>query len=452
MWNKNLFIAFLALCGLAIGSVHAEASNSIEQDNSSLEQNQTTTNSTLSNTEVFTGMVNADRVRLRLQPALESKVVKEVKKGDLLLVTAESDDFYQVSPQNGFKVFIFRTFVLDDAVEGNHVNVRLHPSLDAPVVAQLNTGAKVTGIVNSDNSKWLEIDPPQGINFFVAKNFITQAGDENYMNTMAKREKEVNHLLNSAYLISQAELKKSFDEVDFEKMTENFKRVLTDYSDFPQKIGKAEHAITLIQESYLKKKIAFLESQAVASNWREKNSELSSKINSYQSQLDDLERQLDKARTELNNPDYFVSVNQSESQNTSSEGKSSMAEELIREFDIKNGDSDMSERMKQWTNVEKARFHLWAMANEDRTIDDFLNEEKVKSEELSGVVEPYYTPVKNKPGDHVLRDMVTGAPIAYLYSTKIDLQKKVGQRISIKASQRPNNFFAYPAYHVWSAE
>ncbi|MCH1430253.1 MAG: hypothetical protein L7U87_05765 [Chlamydiales bacterium] len=445
MWNNNFFIAVLAFCSLAIGSVYADT----DQVAPSEQEGQVTTEET---NRVFTGRVNADKVRLRLQPALESQVVKELNKGDLVLVNSEESDFYKVAPPKGLKVFIFRTFVLDDAIEGNHVNVRLNPSLESPVITQLNTGAKVTGIVNSGNSKWLEIDPPENTFFYVAKDFIAEAGDAEFIHSMAKREKEVNHLLNSAYLISQAELKKSFDEVDFEKMTQNFQRVINDYSDFPAKIEKAEHAISLIQDSYLKKKIAFLESQAVASNWRQKNSELSTKIESYESQLNDLERQLDKARSELNNPDYFASQASSEEKEPSESERSAMADELIKEFSLKSEDPEMSERMKQWTNVEKARFHIWAMSNEDKTIDDFLGEEQTNSKELSGIVEPYYSPVKNKPGDHFLRDIETGAPIAYIYSTKVDLQKKVGQRIAIKASPRPNNFFAYPAYHVWSAE
>jgi hypothetical protein len=42
-------------------------------------------------------------------------------------------------------------------------------------------------------------------------------------------------------------------------------------------------------------------------------------------------------------------------------------------------------------------------------------------------------------------------PIAYLYSTQVDLQGKVGQAVTLQAAPRPNHHFAFPAYFVLEA-
>src|SRR5690606_31340485 len=60
----------------------------------------------------FTGQVTRDRVRMRLQPTLESPVIRELDRGDLLVVVNEVDDFYAVSPPTDMKAFIYRTYVL----------------------------------------------------------------------------------------------------------------------------------------------------------------------------------------------------------------------------------------------------------------------------------------------------------------------------------------------------
>ncbi|MEK7339256.1 MAG: hypothetical protein AABZ92_00910, partial [Verrucomicrobiota bacterium] len=54
--------------------------------------------------------------------------------------------------------------------------------------------------------------------------------------------------------------------------------------------------------------------------------------------------------------------------------------------------------------------------------------------------------VKNKPGDFILRDK--DIPLAYVYSTVVNLQDLVGKRVSLIATPRPNNNFAFPSYFV----
>ncbi|MCB1112322.1 MAG: hypothetical protein KDK72_06685, partial [Chlamydiia bacterium] len=120
----------------------------------------------------FTGKITRNKVRLRLQPNLDGHILRELKKGDMLVVIGEQDDYYAVQPTQDQKAYIFRTFVLDNTVEGNHVNVRLEPDVDAPIVAQLNTGDRVDGKVSPQNSKWLEITPPSSARYYISKEYV----------------------------------------------------------------------------------------------------------------------------------------------------------------------------------------------------------------------------------------------------------------------------------------
>lgn len=90
----------------------------------------------------FTGAITGSKVRMRVNPSLEGHVVRETTHGEMFVVAGESGDYYAVLPPKGTKGYVFRTFVLDNTVEGERVNVRLYPDIDAPVVGQLNKGKK----------------------------------------------------------------------------------------------------------------------------------------------------------------------------------------------------------------------------------------------------------------------------------------------------------------------
>ena len=90
--------------------------------------------------------------------------------------------------------------------------------------------------------------------------------------------------------------------------------------------------------------------------------------------------------------------------------------------------------------------------NEYNTKSDFYAEEKLQAVALKGMIEAYEKPIKNKPGDYVLINTFTNLPIAYLYSTSVNLQEHVGQEVTLIAAPRSNHHFAYPAYFVLSVE
>ena len=83
---------------------------------------------------------------------------------------------------------------------------------------------------------------------------------------------------------------------------------------------------------------------------------------------------------------------------------------------------------------------------------EFYRNENEKATTLHGILETYQKNIQNRPGDYLLINPTTHMPMAYLYSTQVNLQDKIGQEITVKVSTRPNNHFAFPAYFVLSLQ
>lgn len=348
----------------------------------------------------FTGKVRGKKVRMRLHADLESQIIRELDKNELLSIVGEKGDFYAVSPPAGTKAFVFRSFILDNVVEGNRVNVRLEPNLEAPIIGHLNAGDRIDGIVSALNNKWYEIAPPSESRFYVAKEFIDNIGGPEVKNQMDKRRQTVEQLIDAAALLSKAEMRKPFEEIDIERITRNYNTIIHDYVEFSEYVEKAKEVLASVQETYLQKRLNYLEERAA------------------------------------------VAAAASESED--------LSEGALEEFSHGTARDLVTDRMKLWEPVEEALYLTWAQVNDDKNLEEYYDEQMLSAVALSGILEAYGAPVKNKPGDFILKDR--DMPIAYLYSSQVNLQNLVGKRVTVLASQRPNNNFAFPAYFVLSVE
>ncbi|MBS0626391.1 MAG: SH3 domain-containing protein [Verrucomicrobia bacterium] len=363
----------------------------------------------------FTGKVLANKVRIRAKADLEGHIVRQANKNDLLLVVAEEGDFYAVQPPKDTKAFVFRSYVLDGIIEANRVNVRLEPHVDAPIIAQLQAGDKVSDWqICAMNHKWLEISPPSTTRFYVSKEFIAQAGGPDYLATMEKRKSQVDEMLSSAFFSAETECKKNYEEMSINEPTEIFHTILRNFSDFPEAVAQAKEGLALLKDTYLNKKISYLESKA----------ELSSSAK---------EALLAKHKAE--NLELFANENVKVDQ------------ELWGKRAVKK---EMTDQMQFWDTVEESLFLSWSAFHAGKKMEDFYAEQKANASVITGTIESYGHPVKNKPGNFILRG--EDAPMAYLYSTKVDLEKFAGKRVTMLVSPRPNNHFAFPAYYVLSVE
>jgi uncharacterized protein YgiM (DUF1202 family) len=362
----------------------------------------------------FTGKVSANKVRIRAKADLESHIIRQVNKNDLLLVVGEEGDFYAVEPPKDTKAYVFRSYVLDDLVEANRVNVRLEPHVDAPIIGQLQAGDRVHGQVCPLNHKWLEIGAPKGTRFYVSKEFLISAGGPEYLASMEKRKAQVDELLNSAYMMAESECKKPYEEMAPTQAIEQFQTILRNFADFPDAAAHAKEGLALLKETYLNKKISYLESKA----------ELSPSAK---------EELIAKHKQE--NRDLFVDAPVNVDPNLWSK---------------RNQKKEMTDSMRFWDTLEESLFLSWTAFHTGKKMDDFYAEQKANASVLSGKIERYDYQVKEKPGDYILRS--ADAPIAYLYSTHVDLEKYAGKMVTVIASPRPNNHFAFPAYFVLSVE
>lgn len=343
----------------------------------------------------FTGKIKGRKVRMRLRPDLDSRIIKELSKSELVVVVGEKGEFWAVQAPGGTKAYIFRSFVLDNVVEGNRVNVRLEPSLDAPVIAHMNAGDKIENpAISPINPKWFEISPPPQTHFYIAKEYVEYAGGPEVKAQMDRRGFTAEQLIDASALLSKAELRKPFEEVDFDRVVRGFNTVITDYTDFPDFVEQAKESLATFQEAYLQKRITHLETHS------------------------------------------------------SEQLASSKAPEKTEDF----GDvSSPTDKMKLWEPIEEALYLSWANINDNKTQQDYYEEQKLAAVELAGIVEPYTAPAKHKPGDFILRDD-KNIPVGYVYSTQINLQNLVGQNVRLTAIPRPNNNFAFHAYYVLDVE
>ncbi|QVL55183.1 MAG: hypothetical protein KFB95_07675 [Simkaniaceae bacterium] len=347
--------------------------------------------------KAFTGKIVGSNVRMRTSADLDSHIITELSKDEYVVVTGEKGDFYTVEAPADLKAYIFRGFIIDDVVEGDRVNVRLSPDRDAPIIGHYSTGHSVNGNICDDNNKWMEIDAPENTQFFIAKEYVEYAGKPELKVVQDKRKATVTQLLESTNLLSQAEMRKAFHEIDIERVTHNYSSIINDFSDFPTFVASAKKELHAIQEDYLHRKISFLEAKA---------------SNMGKSQ-------------EVNGNIYEVAYH---------------SEDALSPTD----------RMKVWEPIEEAMYLSWSSMHHAKTMDDFYTDQKMKSKTISGILESYKEPVKNKPGNFVVKDR--DITVAYVYSTHVNLEDFVGKRVNLIVSSRPNNSFAFPAYYVLEVE
>ncbi len=406
---------------LALFSAHFLFANPSEKEEKKPPKNTQETTPSLPSFHPFTGKISKNRVRLRLQPNFESPILREFNKNDLVVVEGENEDFFVIEPPSDFYGYIFRTYVLDNVIEGNRVNVRLQPNLDAPVVAQLETGYKIDGAIAPENPKWLKIKLPKKTHFYIAKEFVEKVGDGGYKGRFDKKKNDVNQLLHTTNELSRAEIQKPFDQMKIDGLKANYEHIIHDFPEFPEANASAREELAALQNSYTTKKVDYLERQAqVSSVTFETNKKLAAELKAQKSMISNLESEIEKSR-QLAALDQAI---------------------------VPSNHSQLPTNMSAWFPVEEALYNQWIQKNAQSNPQEYYNLQKQAGFVLSGIVDPYNRPVKNKPGDYMLLHPISKLPVAFLYSTHVNLQDYVGKQVRVLVSERDNHHFAFPAYFV----
>jgi hypothetical protein len=357
----------------------------------------------------FCGKITKSRVRMRLKPYLDSPILKELNRDDLVVVVGQADDFWAVKPTPGTKGYVYRTYILDGEIVGSHVNVRLEPDSGGHIACQLNEGEKISGSISSQNTKWFEIALPEYVTFYVAKEYVTKIGDETLFSQLAAKKIQLEEKLKSIAKTIENEFKKSFEEIDLSSLAGELNQII-DEKDFPKIAESGKELLQKMREEYLQKSMA-------AKNSQNEPSKEPLATNEQKTELD---------------KDVAESVNEAKD-----EASSTTTQDIpLVSFDVR----------------EKDLVAYAISTKQAANADIFYQQEEHQSMTISGVVKPYTKQVKNSPGDYLLISTKTGMPQCFLYSSKVHLQDFVGKEVTFVVVERPNNNFAWPAYFVLRAQ
>jgi len=238
----------------------------------------------------------------------------------------------------------------------------------------------------------------------------------------------VNALLQSTEAIGLTELQKPCPQIELGRVYKSYEKIIDGFKDFPEKVTLAKNLLNKTHESYLQRKLQYLEARA-----------------QYQTEKIEEREAILAERKEL--------------QEEFQELEEKMASEHPTDFTPKNYDEwawenhpRTTREFAQWIPLEKEFFEDWVSDNEGSSFEDFYEKQTEESVVLTGILQPYNRTINNKPGDYMLLDRISKQPIAYLYSTRVNLHNSTGQEITVHGAMRPNHNFAFPAYYVLSLE
>jgi SH3-like domain-containing protein len=126
---------------------------------------------------VWVGTVQAEpvrvlgsRVNLRARPDLNSEVVGQVDRGQILERRSVADEWVEVGPPDDIAFWIHQDFVEDGVVVASRLNVRSGPGVNYAVVASLERGDQVEIVdVFTD---WISVSPPASASVWVAVDLV----------------------------------------------------------------------------------------------------------------------------------------------------------------------------------------------------------------------------------------------------------------------------------------
>lgn len=391
----------------------------------------------------FTGKIKGSKVRVRLEAGVDSPVLHELNSGDMVVVTGEQNDFYAIRPPKGVKAFVYRTYIIDDVVEGNRVNIRAEPSLEAPVLAQLNKGDKIDGHVSPLNNKWLQITLPDQVRFYVATEYIDKIGDADLLARLEQRRIEATQTVDACHEALKTELRKPYDSMQMSAVTELLQRAAEDYCDIPEERERALKLMTEAHECHLQKRFEHLQSQATSSanQWQQRCKRLADEMSAQQSHLEALERSLHARKADSIPPPPCLTREHDEM--TSDEQP-----EILEPAFVAAPVAPLTEAMADWLPAEDSVYRAWLKEHPEDTMEQFYSAQVSEASQIRGTVQPYRRSIRNRPGNFLLMDQIDDIPIAFLYSTRVNLDALVGQTVTLKVAPRSDNNFAFPAWFV----
>ncbi|MBM3876828.1 MAG: hypothetical protein FJ386_08940 [Verrucomicrobia bacterium] len=133
-----------------------------------------------------TATVKDNRVNIRGQATLNSEVITQLKKGETVTVleqipvkapkAGEPRAWLRIALPANTPVWVFNSFISNNAVHVPKLNVRAGPGENYSIVARMEKGAPVKPLRTS--GAWMEIEPPPGASAFVAAETVIRKSGE----------------------------------------------------------------------------------------------------------------------------------------------------------------------------------------------------------------------------------------------------------------------------------
>lgn len=125
--------------------------------------------------------VTGDKVNLRAKPDLSGmgEVVGQVRYGDTLRVRSVGEEWVEVAVPEGIDLWVAKEYVqADGTVSARKLNVRCGPSYQFNVVGVVERGTKLQARDGgAGNAEWLKIAPPEGASVWIYKEYVEVGGE-----------------------------------------------------------------------------------------------------------------------------------------------------------------------------------------------------------------------------------------------------------------------------------
>jgi len=118
--------------------------------------------------------VSGERVNLRSAPSLQSEVVAQVAKGDILeSKVGLGGEWVEVDPPARVDLWVYKELIRDGVVAVSAVRIRAGEGINYKAVGRLEKGAKVD--VRGSSGDWLRIAPPPGCSLWISSDYVESA-------------------------------------------------------------------------------------------------------------------------------------------------------------------------------------------------------------------------------------------------------------------------------------
>lgn len=201
----------------------------------------------------YKGRVSGSRVNIRGSHTTSSDVLTQLKKGQDVTVIEERQGWSKIIMPYGISTWVYAPLIKDNLVDRDTINVRSGPAVHYSVLAKLKRGDVVKILDEVDN--WIKISPPAGVGGWISSQYVTYLADMSNYDKWLEGEKEAKIEFEKIEMFRKKEMFKQLNEVDFNLIIKKYNKFIKKYSAYPEskvakdRIADAENKKVMAQKS-----------------------------------------------------------------------------------------------------------------------------------------------------------------------------------------------------------